>query len=496
MRISSKQSIALCFASVLVIGSYGALELREETRDLRAEVTREVTLLGTAMQAVVQGAARDSRPNAVHETMAALERVEPSYALFVFDAAQRLREQAGAHPPDLPPVSDAVAQAAAAGKPLVHFTHEGARGHVMLAAPLFDEQHTPLGTVALVRPLHDVQKALWHTRRFIVASVLMLIAALVGLCYGLGSFYVGRPLQALLRGLRALGTGATPPLLPEGRRDEVGAVAVEFNRMVSALAAARAQIAHEADARRVMEAHLQRLDKLATVGQLAAGLAHEIGSPLQVLNGRARALHVRTVDPETKRYAGIFVEQTDRIAHIVGQLLRFARRSPPRLQPSDLKKVLPEVVDLVELLARRKQISLTLHIDAAVPQLLADPAQVQQIALNLLSNAIAATPARGRVAIRVTCEAPSAERMTPASAHLIVEDTGPGMDAETRTRLFEPFFTTRAQEGGSGLGLAVVHSLVQEHGGTVWAESVAAGGSRFHVLLPIEGPGSLREEAA
>lgn len=492
MRISLKLSIALCCASVLVLGSYGVYQLRQEADDLHQAVTREIRLVGTAVQVAVENAARDGQPADIRETLEALERIDPVYDILVFDRTQQLSAHSGDQRPDLDMLRVATESAFREGRPVLRFTGESQLGYAIYAAPLRDGTHTLRGTVALIRPLDDAKRDLARTRLAIMASVLALIGALAGLCYGIGSYYVGRPLAMLLRALRLLRSGESPPRLAPARRDEVGAVAQEFNEVVGALAEARQHLARELEARRLLEAGIQRLDKLATLGQLATGLAHEIGSPLQVLNGRARALHDRAQDAETRRYAGIFVEQTDRIARIVTQLLRVARRAPQQLQQTDITHVLRTVVELFELTARRKGISLVLQAADGLPQVLADPAQVQQIALNLINNALAAMEPGGSVKIHSKAAVQQRLGTVIPGVQITVEDSGPGIPAEDQARLFEPFFTTRSEEGGTGLGLAVVRSLVQEHGGEVWAESEMGTGSRFHVLLAVEGPADSR----
>lgn len=488
MRVSLKLSIALCFASVLVIGSHGLYQLRQESSDLRASISRELRLTGTAVQVAVENAARDGQPADIRETLEALERIDPVYDIFVFGKEQQLSAHSGDQKLDLAMLRGVTASAYSIGHPLLRFVGKNLSGYAVYAAPLRDETKALLGTVALVRPLDDARRDLMRTGFAIAASVLVLVVALAALCFGIGAFYVGRPLASLLQAVRVLRSGHAPPLLTPTRRDEVGTVAQEFNELVQTLADTRAQLASEVEARHSLEAGLQRLDKLATLGQLAAGLAHEIGSPLQILNGRARVLKERATDSETRRYADIFVEQTDRITQIVAQLGRIARRTPPRFQRMDIRHVLREVVELLELTARRKGVTIVLDSVTPLPSVLADPAQVQQVALNLLNNAMASMDAGGfiHIALQLTTKDTAGE--LSQAVQITVSDAGRGIDKETLPQIFEPFFTTRSEQGGTGLGLAVVRSLVQSHGGEVWAESGPGKGSRFHVVLPIDGP--------
>jgi signal transduction histidine kinase len=267
------------------------------------------------------------------------------------------------------------------------------------------------------------------------------------------------------------------------------ALARQFEAMVAELSAARGRLAEAVESRATLERGLQRLDKLATLGQLSAGLAHEIGSPLQVLQGRTRALlGERARDPdEVRRIATILNEQADRITRIVEQLLRFARRTPPPLAPVALAAPVRAVLDLLEHAARQRGVALELDAAPDVPAVRADVDGVQQVVLNLVKNALEATARGGRITVLLRpTEAVAADGQRRALARLEVVDSGSGMSEATLARLFEPFFTTRAASGGSGLGLAVVRSIVVALGGTVGASTVPGVGSRFTVDLPAE----------
>src|SRR5262249_44489167 len=158
-----------------------------------------------------------------------------------------------------------------------------------------------------------------------IAVVVAFVAITMGAGILLGTAYVTRPLATLLDGIAHVRDGDFKSRVPLARHDEIGALVDEFNSMVAALGDARQRIEHETEARLRLERGLQGIDKMVTIGQLSAGLAHEIGLPLQVLSGRASALQTRSSDPEIRRQAEILVEQTARITRIVEQLLSFGR---------------------------------------------------------------------------------------------------------------------------------------------------------------------------
>jgi signal transduction histidine kinase len=281
------------------------------------------------------------------------------------------------------------------------------------------------------------------------------------------------------------------------RRDEIGEVASEFNLMVSELSKARETLEKEHANRLHLELALRQADKLVTIGQLAATLAHEIGSPLQVITGRARALLERAYDRERiQRHAEVIAVQGERIAAIVEQLLGYARRCPPETAQTDLGKLVQSVVDLVDLEARQAQVTIGLSVAPDLPAIVCDPSSIQQVTFNLLHNALAATGTGGHIEVSVGRDSYVLGERGAAipSVFLEVSDNGRGIPEENLSRIFEPFFTTRADDRGTGLGLAVVKSVVDEHGGRINVKSLVGQGSKFRVDLPISDGLPDREE--
>jgi signal transduction histidine kinase len=329
----------------------------------------------------------------------------------------------------------------------------------------------------VARVIDDLKADLERTRWRLIAVVVAFVSVTMISGILLGTAYITRPLATLVDGMAHVRDGDFRSHVPPARHDEIGALVDEFNAMVARLGDARQRIDHETEARLRLERGLQRIDKMITIGQLSAGLAHEIGSPLQVLSGRASTLLAKSQDAETRRQAEILVEQAERITRIIDQLLSLGRRRPAVIAACDLAAPVKTVLELLDGEARRRGVALDLQLDAADHAIDADADQLQQIVLNLVRNALAATPAGGRITVRV-------ERAIGAepAIRLIVRDTGPGIPAEMQANLFEPFFTTRATEGGTGLGLAVVRAIITEHGGTITARN--DDGAEFVVSFP------------
>jgi signal transduction histidine kinase len=312
------------------------------------------------------------------------------------------------------------------------------------------------------------------------------VVALSGvLALVLGRWLVGRRVEALIRKAREVGRGELRHPVDVGGADELTTLADELNEMALDLDRARKAAVAEAEARVAAEVQLRHADRLRSVGQLAAGLAHELGTPLNVVAGRAALVERRAADEATRRDAGTIREQTRRISELVRRMLDFSRRPEAARRPCDLDQVAAEVVALLGSTAHRAGVDLR-HEPAPAPvRTLADPAQLQQVLANLVLNAIQARGTEVVVGARpCTCE-----QLPGPHLRLSVADRGPGLAPEILPQLFDPFFTTKPPGEGTGLGLPIAQAIVVEHGGALLAENRADGpGAAFSAHLPLEVP--------
>lgn len=304
----------------------------------------------------------------------------------------------------------------------------------------------------------------------------------------LGVWLVGRPLRLLTLKAQRVGQGDLGGPLTLSQRDEIGVLAHEVNAMCERLAEANARTANETQARLRALEQLRHADRLITVGRLAAGVAHELGTPLNVIVGRAKMLRRGDVEAEVAReYLAAISEQAERTTGIIRQLMDFARRREPKMSNTDVLAVSRAIVRLMEPLARRRQI--TLAAVSSEPVLArGDAQQLEQVLSNLVVNAIQACAEGGRVELSVgtAATAVGVNAQDPATgwAFVRVSDNGQGMNEATMQRIFEPFFTTKDVGQGTGLGLSVAHGIVTEHGGHIAIESTLGEGSAFTVYLP------------
>jgi len=471
VRITTRLTILLCAVGVLLFAGYAYQLLGDREEAARAAVEHEIRLLGRSLQAMAEHALRDNEVADVGATFARVEAVDPDVDVFAFAPEGRLVAASSDRTDCSGPECEVASLAMANRARELRFDSddEGLRS-VTLALPLLGAHSELLGALAVHRPLDDLRAAQEELRTTALLSVggFVLLALVVGLT--LGSLVVGQPLARLVRAMRRVAAGDLDAQLPEDRNDEIGRLARQFNAMVGDLRTARRDRDAALASRRALEHSLQRSDRLAAVGQLAARLAHEIGSPLQVLGGRARSLAQRPDDAaRVQRHAGIIADQADRIGRIVGQLVDYARQRPSRPSRIDVAAAVRDVVDLLQFEAARREVALTCETPAPPPTLWTDRDRVQQVTFNLVRNALQATARGGAVVVRVA----PARLGTATGVRLTVADDGRGMTPDELAHAFDPFFTTQGEADGVGLGLVVVRSIVEEHGGTV--ELVSAG---------------------
>jgi signal transduction histidine kinase len=489
MRISTKLTLSLTSIGLLIFIGYGLYHLSIEQRDLTRVISRQTKLLGKGLQIAIENAMRDKQLADITELLKGLEQIEPELKVRIYD------EQGKAFP-------DAIGNSYTSDfQERLHvalqddaddqfFYPEYAPEYITLILPLQNTQGKRLGILVFVRTLYEMRRDLDVTRRNLAISTIAFILIAAPLCTVICMIYIGWPLQRLADGMKQIRDGNFSPLPLIKHQDEIGVLLKTFNTMAAELANARQKLKEESQSRRHVQAALQEADKLITIGQLSAGLAHEIGSPLQILKGRVDHLLLCAGQPEEViRHAGILASQTERLTRIVQQLLEFTRRRPPHFTPIDLREPVNAVLNLLEHEAYKKQVELSFEAAKDLPLILADSDGIQQIVLNLITNALSATGAGGRIVVAVEpCQTGTDPVYSEAveAVQLTVRDNGCGMSPEILEHLFEPFFTTRHEHGGVGLGLAVARSIVMAHYGSIKAESSPGLGSTITIILPVE----------
>jgi two-component system NtrC family sensor kinase len=254
------------------------------------------------------------------------------------------------------------------------------------------------------------------------------------------------------------------------------------NGQVSAVLAILRDVTEE----RTLLEQIGRREKLAALGEMVGGVAHEVNSPLAGILAFGQLLQMENnANEESRRAADTIVSEAKRAARIVGKLLTFARQNPPEKMRTELNQVLLDTIELRRYPLKMQQIELAVDFADGLPETWADPFQLQQVFINLLSNAeqaLANRQGERRITVRTTQRG---EELVATIA-----DTGPGIAPEHLPHIFNPFYTTKPRGIGTGLGLSISFGIVREHGGTLRIAPEPQQGAVFEVSLPIVAPPS------
>jgi signal transduction histidine kinase len=336
------------------------------------------------------------------------------------------------------------------------------------------------------------------------ALTLIAVLSVGALSTVLGIWFVGKPIEKLAKQAARIGAGDIDGQLVIRQHDEIGELATEMNAMCLRLLETRQALTAETEERQRAQDQLRHADRLATVGKLSSGIAHELGTPLGVALMRANMLASnQSLNRETRDAAHIIGEQIDKITGIVRQLLDFARgrgTTPPGPQaqrnPADLPAIAQHVAAMLTPLAAKRNLLIEVVHNEELPKPPANPEQIEQVLVNLVVNAIHASERPGRITITLG----AAEARTPADltppvwcesgqpkyALISVKDEGVGIAPDILPRIFEPFFTTKHVGEGTGLGLSVAYGIIREHNGWIEVTSERSKGSCFSIYLPLD----------
>lgn len=306
------------------------------------------------------------------------------------------------------------------------------------------------------------------------------IAGTIILCLVVGSIGVGfvvdhlvEDIEGISHGVQKIREDLTYRLQPPN--GEVGEIATAINDMAQALAAQKR-----------LEEQVQRADRLSLIGEMAAGMAHEIRNPLMAIRGFAQLQGEESASQEQKEYNEIIVREVDRMNQLIEQLLYFSRPTLARLNDVNIGEVLKNTLILVDMRAKSSRTLFAVDLQADLPPVRANEEQLEQVFLNILINAIQAIPQEGLVRI-VSRHYPDLSQVQVA-----VTDSGSGIAPEDMDKLFDPFFTTK--ETGTGLGLSVAQHIMEIWGGAITVDSAPGKGSTFTLIFPaVGGTGSAND---
>jgi len=367
-------------------------------------------------------------------------------------------------------------------------------------------QHTKaqsvLGVLDVVYSLDNVERML---RNRAIALSLFALGFVLLVSLGIGILVhrlVYVPLRDLETGARSLATGDLDHEIPIRSADELGQLATSFNSMTAALRESQQEratwartleqkVEQRTKELRAAQAEAARGEKLASVGLLASGIAHELNNPLTGVLTFSTLLRKKMPDgsPDAEDL-DLVIQETKRCAAIIRRLLDFAREKKPEKKFADLNGIIEETERLIERPAHLRDIEIRKELDRALPPVWVDADQIKQVVMNILVNAQQAIDQKGTITVR-TGLAPEPMRADPNSpparmVEITISDTGCGIPEKNLERIFDPFFTSKEIGKGTGLGLSVSHNIVRAHGGLIEVDSTVGEGTTFRVYLPLE----------
>jgi signal transduction histidine kinase len=486
VKLARKLALALVLGVFAVVAVHAYTRVRREFRLFESDIRHDSHVYGRALAAAVAEVFR------AHGKERALAIVDLANQRESHVRIRWISLDAPLGSPDAPVVPRAEIERVARGEEVVTKIprlDDILEEHLVTFVPVAAE-HQSLGAIELAESLAGerqyVQTTIYNT--LLANAAVALVCGIIATA--LGVWFVGRPMRSLVEQARRIGEGDLSARLTLSQRDEIGELAQEMNLMCDQLEEANARAARETAARITALSQLRHADRLATVGKLAAGIAHELGAPLQVISGRARMLCDGDVSAaEVGKNARIVIEQAERITRIVRQLLDFARRRSAEKSRTDLRAVMRRMLSLLQPLADKRSVTLDIFAEKDPVEANVDAEQIQQAVTNLVVNGVQATKNGGRLRVTIAKEhiTPPSDVGGPPAIHACVEvaDEGEGIPPELITHIFEPFFTTKDVGEGTGLGLSVAYGIVREHEGFISVDSEVGKGSRFRVYLPL-----------
>jgi two-component system, NtrC family, sensor kinase len=338
--------------------------------------------------------------------------------------------------------------------------------------PLYNHRNDVVGILYVGASQSTFQALLasFRERIFLIAGATILLAVLIAFPVAVS---ISRPLTGLVTATRQVAEGDWSVRVPVSGYDEMRKLADSFNAMVATLKGTQEQLVQK--------------EKLASVGQLAAGVAHEINNPLGSILLYSDILHKETPRDNTQQKEDLemIIREATRCKTIVNDLLNFSRQNQVLAQETDLNAVLYDLVEEASKQELYERVEIVTDLDAGLPPIQADPLQLRQVFLNLMNNAAEAMPDGGMLTLSSRCQ-PRDGCVTVA-----VADTGVGIPPENMSKLFTPFFTTKPIGKGTGLGLAIIYGIIKMHRGQITVQSEPGKGTCFSVMLreklPLQG---------
>lgn len=488
MRLAAKLVLLFLVGLLLIVSLFSYLTIQQDERLAMADHQRYAAALAATMQPKFQEAVRSGDGQELQRFFTQSTREQVSVRLVEWSSAGNDERRPSV------PLSMIIST-----REITTISMPGPSGQNVLYTYVpveVDETANvdPTGSIEISAP--DVLSEA-RFRRSLHSSLLAIVGVTVlsGIVILVGGVaMVGRPLNELIAKVQRVGKGDFSAPVQLKSTDELGRLGIALNEMCDQLAEQRTRLNKEAAARMAALEQLRHADRLNTVGRMAAGIAHEIGTPLNVVIGRAELIADGQLAQQAACNSALTIQtEAKRIAKIIRELLDFARQTTPNRDRHAVNDIIISTANLMRPLANK--CGAEIKIDMPQPPLEADfdSGQIQQVLTNLIVNAAQSVGDHGLITITLTRvnaqrpENPSHDGLAGSESpycKISIQDTGAGMPDTVREHIFEPFFTTKDVGDGTGLGLSISHGIIHEHDGWIEVESEVGRGSCFSIYLP------------
>ncbi len=460
----------------LAVVTFGYLALNAVEQNMEKRMQKDLELVARAIQLPLSHALELGRVGTVSSALESAFSIGRVYSAYVYDHSGRQIATAGRTGPDVE--KDRLTELAEDGKEIGEYGRVAGREVYSYFVPLTDSGGRINGLLQLTRRESDIQNeiramkiqgATWLGLSLMVMTLLVLY----GHHRALGKYF-----SSFITSMSRVAGGDTDHRFKPHGPKEIAVIGRRFNHMLDSMENARTELKERRNKQEILKAQLRQSEKLAAIGQLSAGIAHELGTPLSVISGKAqRALRDPELSSNLSKTLKEIRREVDRMEYIIRQLLDFSRDSRTRTKPAQPARLAHSSLSAAAEEAENLGVELEFRGDEDSSMIKVDPTRIEQALVNLLRNAIqSASP--GKVVLSWWID--------HDQACFQVDDNGPGIPGDIEDRLFEPFFTTKQVGTGTGLGLAVVHGIVRDHNGRIEFGKSDLGGAFFRIRLPLD----------
>ncbi|PIV21826.1 MAG: hypothetical protein COS40_06830 [Deltaproteobacteria bacterium CG03_land_8_20_14_0_80_45_14] len=492
MRLGTKLTFYLSLIIIIVLSGYGYFQIITRRDILIRKMKVEVRSICRTLKVPLEKISLPREMEYVQELIDTVEEYEKTLGVIVYHQGKNLTFRSRSLGEGIEPYLVLIKKSIKEDLPQEEFRVYKKDPVFAYVFPLKDRNGKNIGGVAILQYTSFMEKDVSGAEWGIFITILVLIGGTVAFVLFGTRKWISQPISQLVGGIKNLAKGNLNAQIDLKRRDELSELAQAFNQMAVELKEAQDRIIKEAETKLELERNLRQSEKLATIGQLASGLAHEIGTPLNIISGRVELTKRRPEDKEgAQKNLDIIAEQTERITKIIRQLLGFVRKKKPEQKILKINTLLETTLDFLDHQIQKQELNVVREISDDLPPVMGDPDQLQQVFLNIILNAIQSMPGGGTLRLSTSSKWISKEGLEDGQHRYVevkVQDTGMGMGGELMDNIFNPFFTTKERDKGTGLGLTVSQGIVQDHEGWIEVESEIGKGSLFKIYLPTFPP--------